>query len=42
VKKVAAIGGIEEFNIGHSIMSRAILVGLDRAVRDMSELVRYA
>jgi pyridoxine 5-phosphate synthase len=42
VKKVAAIGGIEEFNIGHSIMSRAILVGLDKAVRDMSELVRYA
>ena len=42
VKKVAAIGGIEEFNIGHSIMSRAVLVGLDRAVRDMSELVRYA
>lgn len=42
VKKVAAIGDIEEFNIGHSIMSRAILVGLDRAVRDMSELVRYA
>ena len=33
---------IIEFNIGHSIMSRAILVGLDRAVRDMSELVRYA
>ncbi|GFO56295.1 pyridoxine 5'-phosphate synthase [Geomonas sp. Red276] len=42
VKKVAAIGGIEEFNIGHSIMSRAILVGLHQAVRDMSELVRYA
>lgn len=42
VKKVAAIGGIEEFNIGHSIMSRAILVGLHKAVRDMSELVRYA
>jgi pyridoxine 5-phosphate synthase len=42
VKKVAAIGGIEEFNIGHSIMSRAIMVGLHQAVRDMSELVRYA
>ncbi|GFO57977.1 pyridoxine 5'-phosphate synthase [Geomonas silvestris] len=42
VKKIAAIGGIEEFNIGHSIMSRAIFVGMDRAVRDMSELVRYA
>ena len=42
VKKVAAIGGIEEFNIGHSIISRAVLVGLDRAVRDMVELIKYA
>ena len=42
VKKVAALGGIEEFNIGHSIMSRAIFVGLDRAVRDMVELIKYA
>ena len=42
VKKVAAIGGIEEFNIGHSIISRAVLVGLDRAVRDMVELIQYA
>ena len=42
VKKVAAIGGIEEFNIGHSIISRAVLVGLDRAVRDMADLVKYA
>jgi pyridoxine 5-phosphate synthase len=42
IKKVAALGGIEEFNIGHSIVSRASLVGLDRAVRDMLDLVRYA
>lgn len=42
IKKVAALGGIEEFNIGHSIISRAVLVGLDRAVRDMAELVKYA
>ena len=42
VKKVAAIGGIEEFNIGHSIISRAVLVGLDQAVRDMADLVKYA
>ncbi len=42
IKKIAAIGGIEEFNIGHSIISRAVLVGLDRAVRDMVELVKYA
>lgn len=42
IGKVAALGGIEEFNIGHSIISRAVLVGLDRAVRDMAELVKYA
>jgi pyridoxine 5-phosphate synthase len=32
--------GIEEFNIGHSIISRAVLVGLDRAVREMVALIR--
>lgn len=32
--------GIEEFNIGHSIIARAMLVGLDRAVRDMVALIR--
>ena len=37
---VVALGGIEEFNIGHSIISRAVLVGLDRAVREMVDLVR--
>jgi pyridoxine 5-phosphate synthase len=37
---VAAIREIEEFNIGHSIISRAILVGLERAVREMKELVK--
>jgi len=42
IKALAAIGGIEEFNIGHSIMARAILVGLDRAVRDMVELIKYS
>ncbi|MFZ3207817.1 MAG: pyridoxine 5'-phosphate synthase, partial [Geobacteraceae bacterium] len=42
IKMVAALGGIEEFNIGHSIISRAALVGLDRAVREMLELVKYA
>ena len=37
---VVALGGIEEFNIGHSIISRAVLIGLDRAVREMVDLVR--
>ncbi|WP_272699892.1 pyridoxine 5'-phosphate synthase [Desulfovibrio sp. Fe33] len=34
------VSGISEYSIGHSIMARAIYVGLDRAVRDMAELVR--
>lgn len=40
VRDVVALGGVEEFNIGHSIISRAVLVGMDRAVREMAELVR--
>lgn len=42
VKKIAAIRGIEEYNIGHSIISRAVMTGLEKAVRDMVELVRFA
>jgi pyridoxine 5-phosphate synthase len=40
VVPVASIHGIEELNIGHSIVARAILVGMDEAVREMLELVR--
>ena len=39
---VAAIDEIEEFNIGHSIVARAVLVGMEQAVRDMVEILRYA
>ncbi len=42
IRKVASLGGIEEFNIGHSIISRAVFMGLDRAVRDMVDLIKYA
>lgn len=35
VAAVAAVAEIEELNIGHAIIARAALVGLDRAVRDM-------
>ena len=42
VASVAAIPEIEELNIGHSIISRAIFVGLDRAVREMGEAMRAA
>ncbi len=39
VQPVAAIGGMHELNIGHSIIARAIMVGLERAVRDMKRLI---
>jgi len=39
IQAVVALGVIEEFNIGHSIISRAVLVGLDRAVREMKALL---
>ncbi len=39
---VAAIPGLREVNIGHSILSRAIFVGLDRAVREVLEILAAA
>jgi pyridoxine 5-phosphate synthase len=39
VLPVAAIPEIEEFNIGHAIVGQAILVGMERAVREMKELI---
>ncbi|WP_031484111.1 pyridoxine 5'-phosphate synthase [Maridesulfovibrio frigidus] len=36
----AEVEGICEYSIGHSIMARAILVGIDRAVKDMVEIIR--
>ncbi len=42
VKPIAALPGIEELNIGHSIIARAIFVGLDQAVRDMKMLIAEA
>jgi pyridoxine 5-phosphate synthase len=37
---VARIPGVEELNIGHSIISRAVLVGLERAVGEMKALIQ--
>ena len=39
VRPVASIPGIEELNIGHSIVSRAIFVGLADAVREMRRAI---
>ncbi|MBN1165146.1 MAG: pyridoxine 5'-phosphate synthase [Candidatus Krumholzibacteriota bacterium] len=40
IHPVVRIPEIEEFNIGHSIISRAVFVGIERAVREMVELLR--
>jgi pyridoxine 5-phosphate synthase len=39
---VRRIAGLEELNIGHSIVSRAVLVGMERAVREMKDAIREA
>jgi pyridoxine 5-phosphate synthase len=42
VGPVASIPEIEELNIGHSIISRAVFVGIDRAVKEMREAMNAA
>jgi pyridoxine 5-phosphate synthase len=42
VQPVVQLPGVEELNIGHSIVSRAVLVGMERAVREMKEAIRHA
>src|SRR5438132_1614953 len=42
VQPVAALRDIEELNIGHSIVSNAIFVGMEAAVRRMRQLVDEA
>ena len=42
VKAIAAIRGVRELNIGHSIVARAIFSGLDQAVRDMKNVIDVA
>jgi len=40
VKRFKALPEIEEYSIGHSIVARAVMVGFERAVREMVELVK--
>ncbi|HOJ43813.1 MAG TPA: pyridoxine 5'-phosphate synthase, partial [Syntrophorhabdaceae bacterium] len=40
VRRIALIPEIDELSIGHSIIARAVFVGLDRAVRDMLQLIK--
>src|SRR5262249_60533623 len=39
IKRLTPIPEIVEYNIGHSIIARAVLVGLDQAVREMKALI---
>ncbi|MGY8769593.1 MAG: pyridoxine 5'-phosphate synthase [Pirellulales bacterium] len=42
VQPIAGIPDMNELNIGHSIVSRAIMVGFEKAVADMKQLVTSA
>ncbi len=39
VRDIATIPNVHELNIGHSIISHAVMVGLERAVREMKQLI---
>ncbi|MFQ5865549.1 MAG: pyridoxine 5'-phosphate synthase [bacterium] len=40
VRAILQIEQIEELNIGHSIVAKAVMVGMERAVREMLEIIR--
>lgn len=40
IRAFKGLGEIDEFSIGHSIVSRAVLVGMERAVREMKHLIK--
>jgi len=42
VRPIAAIAGIRELNIGHSIVARSVFVGIAQAVREMKALIGSA
>jgi pyridoxine 5-phosphate synthase len=42
VQEIAALPGIEELNIGHAIVTHALFVGWDNAVREMKALMMAA
>jgi pyridoxine 5-phosphate synthase len=39
IRSIVQLPGVEELNIGHSIVSRAVLVGMERAVREMKQAI---
>ncbi|MEO5340011.1 MAG: pyridoxine 5'-phosphate synthase [Magnetococcus sp. MYC-9] len=42
VQEIASIPGVQELNIGHAIVARAIFDGMEQAVREMKRLMREA
>jgi len=42
VHPIVTLPGMEELNIGHTIISRAVLVGMERAVREMKQAIHEA
>jgi pyridoxine 5-phosphate synthase len=40
IKRFKALPQVEEYSIGHSIIARAVMVGMEKAVREMVELVK--
>jgi pyridoxine 5-phosphate synthase len=42
VKKILEIKEIQEMNIGHNIVARAVFVGLEKAIREMKEIVSHS
>ena len=42
VRAIARIGGLEELNIGHSIVSRSVFVGMERAVAEMKRAIKHS
>ena len=41
VSTIASIQGIRGLYIGHSIVSRAVMIGMERAVREIKNLIIY-
>lgn len=39
---IAQVPFVEELNIGHNVVARAVFVGMERAVREMAEAIRLA
>lgn len=39
--RIAALDAIEELSIGHAVISRAVFSGLEKAVRDMLDIIRH-